>query len=106
MHTKSVNPDIGPNYPNRPQSGVVTPRDTRKLAPLVRAVFEEDRRGPAKNLRLYRAGQTTLAILTNSVLGALGVEWGSEGGMDPDERRGWERVVAAAANETIGAERG
>jgi putative DNA primase/helicase len=96
----------GPEGPEGPVSGVVTPRDTRKLAPLVRAVFEEDRRGPAKNLRLYRAGQTTLAILTNSVLGALGVEWGSEGGMDPDERRGWERVVAAAANETIGAGRG
>jgi hypothetical protein len=89
----------GPEGPVRPVSGVVTPRDTRKLAPLVRAVFEEERSGPAKNLRLYRAGQTTLAFLTNSVLGAMGVEWGSEAGMDPVERRGWEQVVASVADE-------
>ncbi len=68
------------------------------IAPLVRAAFEEERRGPAKNLTLYRASQTTLAILTNSVLEALGVEWGR---MDPDERRAWERVVAAVADEAV-----
>jgi hypothetical protein len=121
MYTKSVNPDIGPNYPHRPQTdpdkatnrgneGDHDPASDQHdhddqddhlpggVAPLVRAAFEEERRGPAKNLTLYRASQTTLAILTNSVLEALGVEWGR---MDPDERRAWERVVAAVADEAV-----
>ena len=123
MYTKSVNPDIGPNYPHRPQTdpdkatnrgneGDHDPASDQHdhddqddhlpggVAPLVRAAFEEERRGPAKNLTLYRASQTTLAILTNSVLEALGVEWGR---MDPDERCAWERVVAAVADEAAAA---
>ena len=79
-----------PNPPYPPEEG------GDGVALLVRAAFEEVRSGPDKNLALYRAGQTTLEILTNSVLGALGVEWGR---MDPDERRSWERVVASVCDE-------
>jgi hypothetical protein len=70
--------------------------DPKNLAPLVRAVFEEERKGPAKNLPHYLAGATTLEILTNSVLVALK---GRRVELDGAERRYWERVVAAVAEE-------
>lgn len=74
-----------------------TPREApEKLAPLVRAVFEEGRNGASKNLPHYLAGTTTLAILTNSVLVAL-----KGPGFEPDgdERRDWEGVVGMVAEE-------
>lgn len=70
--------------------------DPKNLAPLVRAVFEEGRKGPAKNLPHYLAGKTTLEILTNSVLVAMK---GGRVDLDEEERRYWERVVAAVAEE-------
>ena len=66
------------------------------MASLVRAVFEEHERAPAKNLPHYLAGTTTLAVLTNSVLGELGVNWKD---LAQEERRQWERLVVAVVRE-------
>jgi P4 family phage/plasmid primase-like protien len=84
----------GPVRPVRPATGV-TRRDARSQMALVRAAFEDERQGPAKNLRYYHAGRTSLEILTNSVLQALGVEWAR--GLGPAERGQWESIVEAVA---------
>jgi hypothetical protein len=73
-----------------------TLRDRLAVAPLVRAVLEEEQHAPAKNLPHYLTGSTTLAILTNSVLGELGVEWKD---LAEEERRRWERLVEEAAGD-------
>ncbi len=83
----------------RPDADTDHQEDRRKLTPLVRAVFEEERKGPAKNLPHYLDGTTSLEILTNSVLFAL---QGTRGEMGGDERRAWERAVAAVAEERRG----
>jgi len=73
--------DHNPRYPHTPKSGGNggNPDDGLSEDP-IRAVLADPPAGIAARLREYEK--------------------------DPDERRGWERVVAAAANETIGAERG
>jgi hypothetical protein len=72
--------------------------DPKHLAPLVRAVFEDDFKGPAKNLPHYLKGDTSLTILTNSVLVALkGPRFNLA--LDEDDRRGWECVVELVAEE-------
>jgi AAA domain len=86
-------PPVGVSNESEPESATPPRSNT---AALVAAVFEEGRGGPSKNLPLYRAGQTTLTILTNSVLDVLGVMWAD---LDPDDRAEWERVVASVAAE-------
>jgi Bifunctional DNA primase/polymerase, N-terminal/AAA domain len=92
--------EVSPVSPPYKGETVIPPADTNgasaphtprgNVAALVEAVFEEGRGGPAVNLPLYLAGQTTLAILTNSVLEALRVSWAD---LHPGEREGWERAV-------------
>ena len=65
----------------------------------MRAVFEQGYKGPAKNFPHYLAGTTTLEILTNSVLVAFRGKWED---LDEEERRDWERAVAAVAEERRG----
>jgi hypothetical protein len=72
--------------------------DPKNLAPLVRAVFEDGFKGPAKNLPHYLKGDTSLTILTNSVLVALkGPRFNLD--LDENDRRGWECVVEMVAEE-------
>jgi hypothetical protein len=62
---------------------------------LVRAVFEENN-GVSRNLPLYRRGKTTLTILSNAVLFAMGKNWKL---MDRRALAAWERVVADVVAE-------
>jgi hypothetical protein len=66
---------------------------------LIRAVFEETN-GATLNLPHYRRGRTTLTILTTSVLGVLGREWGK---MGADERRSWEQAVERIVEDKLHA---
>jgi len=60
----------------------------------IRAAFEQEESGPAKNLPLFLAGTTTLTVLTNSILELLKVDWLH---LDERERRAWESVVREVA---------
>jgi len=63
---------------------------------LIRATFEADN-GAARNLPLYLEGDTTLEILANSVLGAMGRKWDKMGAA---ERRAWEQAVERVVEES------
>ena len=60
----------------------------------VEYALRQEHMGAAKNLPLYLQGETTLEVLTNSVLYVLHEE---RTPMSAEERREWERAVETAA---------
>jgi hypothetical protein len=90
----ALNPKMGPNPPNPPESPPPGGPDAG-AEELVRASFEEEN-GGSRNLPLYHKRKTTLTILTRSVLGAMGRDWEA---MSPDDLEAWRRVVERVAEE-------
>ena len=70
--------------------------DTKNRAPLVRAVFDERDNSAIRNLAAYLSGETTLSILTASVLYVMR---GRAKPLNDAERREWGPVVAMVAEE-------
>jgi len=98
---------------NSPHEGVISKKGLNCLKGLtspppdadlwIYAAFDQEGSGPAKNLPLYLAGDTTLRILTNSVLEALHRPWQQ---MSEIEHRRWERLVENAARQRAENEKG
>jgi putative DNA primase/helicase len=80
------------------KGGKGSKEDPKKLIPLVAGAFDQAGSGAARNLPVYLDGTTTLAVLTNSVRSAMGLGYSPEE-FPEEERRYWERVVSAVAEE-------